>query len=127
MNLYDYVLTQIDLINSQEMNLYNMGQLHALDRVINFIDNNNYSPKNYSLLKQELKDFVESTVYKGYLKPFKFVDFFPNTGDLDLTCPTGLSLDEKIDEIDKDYHNKLKEIGNKYKISIHIPYWYFTK
>jgi len=71
----------------------------------------------------ELKIFVESTVRKGYLKPFRFKSLTQN-GYIQLDG----DYNEEFMDNDEEYEKKLVEIGEKYHLkNVKFPYYYWMK
>lgn len=71
---------------------------------------------------KELKQFIATTVRKGYLKPFQ-LDHVSNNGHVILQG----DYNEEFMDWDKEYENKIKEIGLKYYQNICLPYHYWMK
>lgn len=135
---YTYLADYSGIINYDESKETHVVQWHPFQVIINgsFGEFNSLVSKSLDSLEikyqkqiplhpiiAELKEFIESTIRKGYSKPFKFEDLMANgyvfiEGD----------YNEEFYDHDEEYEKKLEEIGEKYNLpNVKFPYFYWMK
>lgn len=76
----------------------------------------------------ELKAFVESTIRKGYEKPFEFDNIVPSSlGGEYYYVIFKENMEEEFGDNDDEYENALGAIGKKYHFKVKLPYYYYMK
>jgi len=85
-------------------------------------------------LEKEVRDYVSKNKYDGFTKPFELEKLeLPDREDPASINPNAVytilkgNFDEDLGETNGKWEKGLFEIGKKYCVELHLPYWYYEK
>lgn len=86
-----------------------------------------YNGDEIQEMKDELKEYIGSTIRKGYIEPFEFISLGIGPACTYVYITGSGSLDGEWDERDEEYDAGIEAIGKKYGQRLRFPSYYYTK